>query len=111
MVLGGPEAVIAEIVHQAGDVTRGPEYFAKPLVRITPVVRRRAVEADIVELDLPDIKHVKPFDHNATPLRSTGPDQHFDAHLPPPRTSPRAAVPALTKMRDGVLPAEREDAD
>ena len=37
----------------------------KPLVRIAAVVRRRAVEPDIVELDLPDIEGVKPLDHDA----------------------------------------------
>src|SRR5690349_15583908 len=67
MMLGGPEAVVAELVHQPGYVARGPEYLAQALVRITAIVRRRAVECD-----LPDIEGVKAFDHVVTkPLSSS----------------------------------------
>src|ERR1700756_3638258 len=67
MMLGGPEAVVAELVHQAGDIARGPEHLAQALVRIAAVVRWGAIEADIVERDLTDIKRVKPFDHVVLP--------------------------------------------
>src|SRR6516164_4899424 len=66
MVLGGPKAVIAELVHQPGDIARGPERLAQALVRVATIVRRRAVQADIVELDLADIERMEPFDHFAT---------------------------------------------
>jgi hypothetical protein len=66
MVLGRPQAVIAQLVHHPGDRARGLEHLGEPLVRIAPVVGRRAVAPDIVELDLADIKGVEPFDHDAT---------------------------------------------
>src|SRR5262249_17048988 len=63
MVLGGPKAVIAELVHQPRHVARRPEHLAQPLVRVPPVVRGRAVKTDIVERDLADIEAVKPSHH------------------------------------------------
>ena len=69
VMLRAPEAVIACFVHDARDVERGLKHLRQPLVRVAPLVRRRAVEADIVELDLPDIERVKAFDHGgAQPL-------------------------------------------
>src|SRR5205085_9121438 len=63
VMLGAPEAVIACFVHDARDVERGLKHLRQPLVRVAPVIGRRAVEANIVELDLPDIERVKAFDH------------------------------------------------
>src|SRR5436309_3054110 len=60
---GAPEAVIAELIHDARDVERGLKHLRQPLVRIAPLVGRRAVEADIVQLDLANIERVKAFDH------------------------------------------------
>ena len=65
MMLGRPQRVEAELVHGLRDVARRGEDLAQALVRIAPVVRRRAVEADIVELDLADVEHVEFLDHRA----------------------------------------------
>ncbi len=66
VVLGGPQHVEAEVVHRAGDVARGEERLAQPLVRVAPVVRRRAVAADVVELDLADVEDVEFLDHGVS---------------------------------------------
>jgi hypothetical protein len=66
MMLGGPQHVEAELVHGLRHVARGEERLAQALVRIAPLVRRRAVAADIVELDLADIEHVEFPDHRAS---------------------------------------------
>ena len=63
VVLGGPQRVVAEVVHELGDVARGQEDLGEALVGIAAVVGGRAVEADIVELDLADIEDVEAFDH------------------------------------------------
>ena len=63
VVLGGPQRVVAELVHHLGDVARGEEHLAEAVVGIAAVVRRRAVEADVVEVDLADIEDVEAFDH------------------------------------------------
>ena len=63
VMLGGPQHVEAELVHELGDVARGEEGLAQPLVRIAPVVGGRAVEPDMVELDLADIENVEFPDH------------------------------------------------
>ena len=72
MVLGGPEAVIAQFVHDPGDPARGLEHLGEPLVRIAPVVGRGAVEPDIVKLDLSDIERMKPLDHCCRDLHPSG---------------------------------------
>src|SRR4029077_5728320 len=66
MVLGGPQAVVAELVHGLCDIPCGPERLAQAVARITAVLCRCALDPDIVELDLADIEGVKPFDHVAT---------------------------------------------
>ena len=66
MMLGGPERVIAEFVHDPRDVARGLEHFGQALVGIAAVVGRSAVDPNIVEVDLADIEGVKPFDHRAS---------------------------------------------
>ena len=68
MVLGRPQRVVAKLVHHTGDIARGPEYLAQPLVRIAAIVCARAFEADIIELDLAYIECVEPFDHFASNL-------------------------------------------
>ena len=62
-MLGGPQHVEAELVHELGDVARGEEGFRQPLVGIAPLVGRRAVQAHIVELDLADIEDMEFLDH------------------------------------------------
>ncbi len=42
MMLGGPQHVEAELVHELRHVARGEEGLAQPLVGIAPVVGRRA---------------------------------------------------------------------
>ena len=69
MVLGRPQHVEAEVVHELRDVAGGPEGLPQPLVRIAPVVGRRAVEPDVVELDLADIQHVELLDHSVVVRR------------------------------------------
>src|SRR3954453_23390753 len=66
-MLRGPQHIEAELIHGLRDVARAEEGLAQPLVRIAPLVGRRAVHADIVELDLPDIEHVEFVDHVSTP--------------------------------------------
>ena len=67
MVLGRPQHVVAELVHELRDVARGRERLPQPLVGIAPVVGRRAGKPDIVELDLADIEDVEVLDHRAVP--------------------------------------------
>ena len=63
MVLGRPEGVIAQLVHLPSHIAGRPEYLAEPLIRIPAVVRRRALQADVVQFDLADIECMKSFDH------------------------------------------------
>ena len=49
MVLGRPESIIAKLVHHPGDIAGSPEHLTELVVRITAVVRRGAVAADVVE--------------------------------------------------------------
>ena len=67
VVLGGPQRVVAALVHHLGNVARGEEDFAEALVRVAAVVGRGAVETDVVEVDLADIEDVEAFDHRAFP--------------------------------------------
>ena len=68
VVLGGPQRVVAGFVHHAGDAARGPEHLGEAIVGIAAVVGGRALETDIVEVDLPDIQDVEAFDHLGIPL-------------------------------------------
>jgi hypothetical protein len=65
MVLGRPQHVVAEAVHGLRHVARGEEGLAQPVVGIAALVRRRAGEPDILELDLADIEDVEVPDHFA----------------------------------------------
>ena len=49
------------------DVARGEERLAQPLVGIAPVIGGRAVEPDVVELDLADVEDVELLDHGLSP--------------------------------------------
>jgi hypothetical protein len=63
VVLGGPQRMVAEVVHYLGDVPGSEEHLRQALVRVPALVGRGAVEADVVEVDLADIEDVKAFDH------------------------------------------------
>src|SRR5439155_22999912 len=63
VVLGRPERVVAEVVHELRDVARGEERLAQRLVAVAPGVGGGALEPDVLELDLTDIQDVEPFDH------------------------------------------------
>ena len=63
VMLGGPQRVVAGFVHHAGDPACGPEHLGEAIVGIAAVIGGRALQADIVEVDLTDIQHVKAFDH------------------------------------------------
>src|SRR5215467_13030097 len=69
MVLGGPQHVETELIHELCDVARRVESFAQAFVRIAPLIRRRAFQTDILELDLADIQNVK-FSYHAGPRGS-----------------------------------------
>src|SRR5690242_5387395 len=69
MVLGSPQHVKAELIHQLGNLARSVESVAQALVRIAPLVRRCPFQADVFELDLTDIQNMEFFDH-AAPRRS-----------------------------------------
>ena len=65
VVLGRPQSVVAEVVHQLGDVARGEERLAQPLVAVAPGVGRRALQPDVLQLELADVEHVDSLDHRA----------------------------------------------
>jgi len=65
VVLRRPQRVIAELVHQLGDVARDEERLAEPLVAVAPGVGGRALHPDVLELDLADVEHVESLDHRA----------------------------------------------
>ena len=67
VVLGGPQRVVAEVVHRLGDVAGGEEDLGEAVVGIAAVVGGGAVEADVVEVDLADVEDVEAFDHGAFP--------------------------------------------
>src|SRR5215472_12447877 len=69
MMLGGPQHVKAEFIHELCDVARGIESFSQALVRIAPVIRRRALQTNVFEFDLTNVQDVKFADH-AGPRRS-----------------------------------------
>src|SRR2546428_71180 len=65
VMLGRPERVVSKIVHQLGDVARGEERLAQPLVAVAPGVGRRALQADVLQVDPADVEHVESLDHRA----------------------------------------------
>ena len=67
VVLGGPQRVVATLVHDLGDVAGGEEDFGQALVGVAALVGGRAIEADMVEVDLADVEDVEAFDHGAFP--------------------------------------------
>src|SRR5262249_42692911 len=67
VMLGGPQHVEAELVHELGNFARGEIRLAQPLVGISPLVGRGAAKTDIVELDLSDVEDMEFTDHAFPP--------------------------------------------
>src|SRR5262249_13462989 len=65
VVLGGPERVVAEVVHQLGDVARGEKRLGEPLVAVAPRVGRRPLQAGVLQLRLADVEHGNSLGHRA----------------------------------------------
>jgi hypothetical protein len=63
VVLGGPQRVVAEVVHYPRHLARGDEDLGEAGVGVAAVVGGGAVEADVVEVDLADVEDVEAFDH------------------------------------------------
>src|SRR5262249_2575586 len=72
MVLGSPQHVEAEFIHELRDLARGVESFAQARVGIAPFICWRPLQADIFKFYLTDIQNVEFSDH-AGPRR--GPDR------------------------------------
>jgi hypothetical protein len=66
VMLGCPQGIIAQLVHQPRDIAGRPENFAEALVLVATVVRRGAVQADMVEFDLADVEGMRALDHIVT---------------------------------------------
>src|SRR5581483_1462079 len=110
MVLGPPEAVIAEFVHDLRDALRRLEHLGQPLVGIAPVVCRGAVEPDIVEIDLADIERVKPLYHESslaidTVIRLTLRGPHACRRRAPARCLRRGRRHRATAASAAAVPA------
>ena len=88
VVLGGPEAVVARVVHHPRDVDHRAIGLDDPLVRVAPLVRGRAVAADVVEVDLADVQDGELADHGAPFPRAAPVACHGD---PRRRDSSRAS--------------------
>jgi hypothetical protein len=71
VVLGRPQAVVAELVHELGDLLRGLERLDEALVRIGALLGRGAVEADVLQLDLAHVEDREFLDHLALQPPST----------------------------------------
>src|SRR5262249_25086052 len=65
VVLGRPQHVVAETIHELRHVAGGGKGLPQAFRRIAPVVGRLAGKTDVVELDLADIEHVEVFEHRA----------------------------------------------
>ena len=63
VVLGRPEAVEAELVHELGELLGRPVGLDQALVRIAPLVRGLPVTADVLELDVTDVQDGELRDH------------------------------------------------
>ena len=63
VVLGRPQRVVAEIIHEPRHFARRFKDLAQALVGIAALVGGRSLETDIVELDLADIDNVESLDH------------------------------------------------
>src|SRR5262249_21073505 len=64
-----PERMESQLVHGLRDVARGHEGLVEARGGIPPVVGGRAVEADVVELDLADVEYVEFLDHGCARSR------------------------------------------
>src|SRR5439155_20566594 len=67
VMLGRPQHVIAEAVHQLCDVAGRGEDLPQPFGGVTSFISGRAGPTDVVELDLSDIEHVEVSDHRSNP--------------------------------------------
>ena len=67
VMLGRPQHVIAESVHQLCDVAGRGEDLPQPFGGVASFISGRAGPADVVELDLSDIEHVEVSDHRSNP--------------------------------------------
>jgi len=63
MVLGHPEAVVAELIHQHGHRLGLGQRARKMRIRIAPFVDRRAAVADVVEVGVAGVEAVELGDH------------------------------------------------
>src|SRR5262252_9319408 len=72
MVLGRPQHVIAETIHELRHLARGGKGLPQAFRGIAPVVGWRAGKTDVVELDLADIEHMEVFEHRAISPASKG---------------------------------------
>ena len=71
VMLGRPQGVVAEVVHQLGDVARREERLAQLVVGVATGVGRRPVQSDIFQIHLADVEHVESLDHLAVHPPST----------------------------------------
>jgi hypothetical protein len=71
VVLGRPQAVVAQLVHVLGDVLGGVKGLRQPLVPVAPVVGRRSLEPHVLQLDLADVEYREFGDHLALQPPST----------------------------------------
>jgi hypothetical protein len=63
MVLGQPQGVKAQFIHEHGRFFGHAKAFNKPFVRIATHIRWGAIPANVFELDLANVQHRKMLDH------------------------------------------------
>ena len=80
VVLGRPQGVVAEVVHELGDVARRPEGLGELLVAIAAGVGRRALPSNVLELDLSDVVFIATA--NVPGRRITRSVKELRRHLP-----------------------------
>src|SRR5262245_5533546 len=66
-MLGRPETVVAEPIHQLGHGLRLAQRSGQMRIAVTPLVDGRTAIADIVEVGMAGKKAIKLRDHNARP--------------------------------------------
>ena len=70
VVLGHPQGVVAELVHRARDALGHRHALDQALVGVRALVRRGAVEADVVECDVADVQDREFLDYPRRVRRS-----------------------------------------
>ena len=68
VVFGHPECVVAQPVHQRGDGDRLVEYRGQLLVREDSIVDRCALQAEVVQVDVPGEQAAELSDHGGALL-------------------------------------------